>query len=248
MSTENDRYIRLNPDGTSNLVTIKSEPREIAESIIEKFGKDVTRILKRAFPTPNGVAHIIQTDTETFCVARLSRITLLSHYENEKEILTPVFIKDDAPGAKDHPVMPLVWEAPETMVLLFAARILNTTEMNEHPMTHPDQNCYLIAYNSKKQAFLLPLPNLYQDCAICMGRFNGTADSAAQAFVLAMQQFEKSSWNSDLVDSDMTANSKKMFRFKAGEKETTAIPLAGDWTKLCNKVSTPVTELISKLL
>ena len=243
------KYIRLNPDGSSEYVVEHSEPKQIAESLIQRFGKDVVRVVKRVFPTPNGVAHMIITGTECYAVSRLPRINLLSHYDTlEDKTLVPVFIKDDAPNAANYPVMPLVWECPKDMVLLFVARIYNHDNVNEKMMTHKDQSCFLIAYNQQKQAWLLPLPNLYEDTAICMGQFDGISTNAARSFGVALEQFDKSSWNSDLIEKSRIEASKLMFRFKADKTETTCIPFTGDWTQLCQKKATPITALIAQLL
>ena len=245
---ENEKYIRLNPDGTSELVTVNRAAREVGEGLINQFGATVVRTLKRAFPTPSGVAHLLITDRECYAVARLKEINLLSHYDTAGDkTLTPVFLRETDAAAKDYPLMPLVWPVPEDMVLLFAARLLCHNEPRERIATAPDQSCYLVAYNQKKQAFLLPLPNLYGDAAICMGQFNGQADSAAQAFMLALAQFDKSSWNSDLLENRID-HAQALFRFKEQATETEAIPFQGDWSKHCEKISTPVTLLIAQLL
>lgn len=243
-----ESYLRFNPDGSSHFVTMQSSPRKVTEKIMEKFTKNISLNLKRAFPCEEtgGTASIICTNTERYAVARLKVIKLNCHFRLVGDkVLVPVFVGKET-SREGYIAAAPEWTVPDDMILLFAARIYNFNDVGRPLATNPDHSCYLIAYDKDKRSYRLPISNVYDDCAICMGKFNGDADTASEALSLAMRQFNASDWNADL--SGETTNSDSLFRFKTKDELTECLPPAYPWPKLCKVVSTPITQLIGGLL
>jgi hypothetical protein len=245
--TTERKFIRIHEDGSSELVRELSSQREIPEAIIRRFGAEVVRYMHRVFPMAGGEAHMIMTDKERYAVRRLESLTLLCHYELEADsLLHPVFLKATQPAAAGKILMAPVWKAPDTMRLFFAARIYNWTESPEPVKTWHDHGCYLIAYDGNKRAYRLPLSNLYDDFAVCMGVFDGRGDTAQSAFGAACKQFDASDWNSDL-SGGREAQARKLFKFDPANNNA-QVDHSGRWTDYCDKNSTPISMLIGGLL
>lgn len=244
MTDINTKYVRINADGSSEMVTETRSPRNVSEALLERCGQNVVRTVKRAFLDQDGdFVSVIMTGAETYTVKRLSQIKLLSHYTLNEGFLTPVFkAKDDTQAIGMLAAAP-VW-ATGAITLAFATRIHFG---NGTPHTMPDQACYLIAFDVEKRAWRLPLPNLFNDCALCMGSFNGRGATVKEAFDLALTQFNNSDWNSDLIE-ERQKKASQFFRFKPSEGSVECVPFAGDWTTMCEKVATSVTALIGGLL
>jgi hypothetical protein len=203
--------------------------------------------LKRAFPCPEtgGTASLLFTMTERYAVARLSNIKLNCHFRLiGDKVLVPVFKEKD--DDNDYIAAAPLWKVPEDMVLLFASRIYNHTDLKHKPATSPDQSNWLIAYDKDKRAYKLPISNVYDDCAVCMGSFEGVAPTVSEAFSMALNQFNASDWNADLAGG--TGNSDSLFRFKTKKDETESLEPSEHWTKLCTVISTPMSALFGGLL
>jgi len=241
-------YIRINPDGTCYSVQESQEPRELSSKIAESFASEMVHKIHNAFLLGNIPVSMSFKKSEMYAYARLSEITLTSHYHLnvEDKILRPVFIKTEDLTSKQFPIMSPKWICPESMALYFVSKIYGWNTRMTLPKTQYDQSNYLFALDSNKVAWKLPLPNIFDDCAICMGRFDGSGISIQEAFGLALSQFMKSSWNSDLNSSVTTQKAGSMFMFKPTENDVVQVEMDASvhWSNLCTKIATPVTDII----
>jgi uncharacterized surface protein with fasciclin (FAS1) repeats len=65
--------------------------------------------------------------------------------------------------------------------------------------------------------------------------------SALEAVAASLEQFRQSKWNADLMRT--VARSQKFFRFRPTNETFETLPIeAADWTTLCDKVSTAISE------
>ncbi len=230
------------------MTSISRSPRVVTEAMMQKFNKGMVMTIKRAFPCPEtgGTGSLILTATERYAVARLSTLKLNCHFRLVGDkVLVPVFIGKEGDTSEYIAAAPL-WKVPEDMVLLFGSKIYNCDDMRNAPATSHDQSCWLIAYDKEKRAYKLPISNVYDDCAICMGKFEGTAPTASEAFGMALKQFNASDWNADLAGG--TGNSDSLFRFKTKKDETETLAPSEHWTKLCTVISTPMSMMLGGLL
>jgi len=58
----------------------------------------------------------------------------------------------------------------------------------------------------------------------------------------SLEQFNRSKWNADLMRT--IEQSQKFFRFQPTKDSFETLPIQGEWTALCNKVSTALWERV----
>jgi hypothetical protein len=135
----------------------------------------------------------------------------------------------------EHPQLDLVWAVPEGVRVFYA---LNTSRSGSFLISGKN---YLFALNASYQALLLPTGNVYEDCWVCTGDFSGQSESHSGVVENCLEQFTKSTWNTDLFSS--RENSFNMFRFMPSEKEGfIQLPVIGNWERLCKKVNTSIMD------
>jgi len=131
-----------------------------------------------------------------------------------------------------HPVSAQVWHVPSTMNLYLCAHCSNSFECIEQ---------HLVAIDSERRMWRLPLSNLYADCRLCAGRFSASGDSLMTICQRVMVQFQNSNWNQDLYN-DATALrrncTKALFTFDVSNEKITQRTPPKNWQSLCEKAST----------
>jgi hypothetical protein len=224
--------IILHTDGTLTERIVRERELDVSQAILDALTEGVTRVVRDVFPVPNwGMAHANVGNTDTVWTVPIDRIPLHARFKLMGGILVPMF-----ESATDLEV-PLVWKAPETVRLAFSV----ITRQSEG-LLGIDGN-WLFAFDEKKRAYRLPLPNLHDDCRICTGAFGEHWNTAQQAVVASLEQFHKSKWNADLMRT--VEQSQKFFRFQPTNETFETLPVeAENWTTLCNKVSTAVSERV----
>jgi hypothetical protein len=241
-------YIRINPDGTCFSVQESQEPRELSSKIAESFASEMIHKIHNAFHFGDNAVNMSFKKSELFAFTKLKSIILTSHYNlnPDDKILRPVFIKTEDSSSKQYPIMSPRWTCPDSMSLYFVSKIYGWNTRMTLPKTQPDQSNYLFALDANKVAWKLPLPNIFDDGAICMGRFDGSSTSIQGAFAMALGQFYNSAWNSDLNSSQTSQKAGSMFMFKPTETSVEQMPMdeATHWSNLCTKIATPVTDII----
>lgn len=249
MAVTVNRWLKINQDGSSCLVTQHEEPRQASEGILASLACSHRSTLKSAFNLGENTVSLSYNENEMMAVTRITKLNLVSFFElGADKLLHPLFIDKKDPRGERMPVISAVWNVPESMLIMFSARVYNyKTKSGELSKTSSDQSCFLVAFNKIKQAWLMPLPNLFDDATICMGSFDGSGPSIQAAVGLALNQFQKSEWNSDLI-GERQQNSRKLFSFSPTGEGVESVPFDGDWTKLCTRIATPVTELIGGML
>ena len=205
---------------------------EAEQSVLDALAANVFRSTRNIMKVPDwGLAHASIGPADIIWSIRIERIPLQARFRLVNKVLVPAF------GSTSELEMPMVWQAPQQVRLMFAVR----TEFIE--TCHCASNNWLIAYNQANNAYRLPLPNLYDDCTICTGDFDDSHDTAAQCVIASLEQFKKSQWNSDLMRT--TEQSQKFFRFRPADESFETLPIdAADWTTLCDKVSTAIMDRI----
>jgi hypothetical protein len=252
-----ESYIRLNADGTTEFVKTTRNTRDISEEIARQFSSGVTISLKNAFEVKQGVASVIASATQKFCCVELERINLTAHFSlGQGNILTPRFFAPKDEVGQGLPKTTMVWHPPANMTLVFAVSMSQAETGNAKDwFSNGYQQAFLIAYDPIRRAYLLPLPNLYDDCAICMGEFNGRDYSMQTSFQKALEQFDHSAWNSDLLGY-LAPKSQQLFQFEVSDTETNQTDWDSDhgaviratWPEMAEKVATPVTAMIGGLM
>lgn len=181
----------LEPDGQCFRITTKKEPVMLAENLAQALSGSVARYIPHAFVMDGNQVHLIQTAKETYAAVELANLRIKCPWKMEKKEMVPYF---DG-SAEENPVMTIDWPVPDSFRMFFVSRIYNGVQ------TRKDKaNWLLMEFTEKREFYLLPVANVFEDGSICMGEFIGTpAEFSLQAGLkLAYDQFRTSPWNADL--------------------------------------------------
>ena len=254
MTDNKEEFIRLNQDGSCELVQTVRTPKAISAALAKRFADGLTLTTKDAFTVKYGTeainTHIITNGKQPLCVAALPALNLLTHWElGNNGVLTPRFLNRDHDLHGKLMYAPAIWKLPPGMQIMFCTEV----QPDEGIWISSYQKSWLLAFNERKQAYLLPLPNLYDDASVCMGEFDGKGGTLQASFEKAALQFYGAGWNADLSE-DVKEPSKRMFRFGAasqgGLSQLPFVPFVTEyeWEEDCRRIGTVVSGMIGGLL
>lgn len=222
--------IILKENGTLTERTIKERDLDAGQSVLDALTEEVTRTIRSVFLVPEwGMAHANVGIYDTIWTVPIDRIPLHARFKLINGVLVPMF------ASSNELEMPLIWKAPKDVRLVFVIQ----TEPDGQVMVSGN---YLLACDKENRFYRLPLPNLHDDCRICTGDFETHYDTAFQSVIASLEQFNKSKWNADLMRT--IEQSQKFFRFRPTNETFETLPVQDNWTTLCEKVSTAITERI----
>jgi hypothetical protein len=106
---------------------------------------------------------------------------------------------------------------------------------------------YLVALAMNKRTYLLPIPNLYEDGRVCLGREN--INWAALGGIMpqmnrATEILQQTSWNTDLL-RDCSKQTQAIFRFDPDGKQ---LPVEGTWIDHCRIINLSPYEFLAKTI
>lgn len=223
--------IIIQNDGVLIERTIRERELCAEQTVLDALTEPVTRVIRNVFVIADwGTVHANVAANDTLWSLAIDRIPLNARFRLINDVLVPVF------ASPTDLEMPLVWKAPKDLKLIFA---ISTTFEEEEVSVSGN---WLFACRDKWM-YRLPLPNLHDECSICMGSFESGGATVTECILASIEQFSKSKWNADLMRT--TEQSQKFFRFKPTNETFQILPVAAeDWTALCEKVSTTITERI----
>jgi hypothetical protein len=215
--------------------TIKERDLKVEDSVLDALTSEVSRTLRDVMHIPDwGKAHASVGVNDTIWSVPIDRIPLNARFRVINGVLVPMF------ASATDTQMPLIWRAPKDVRLVF---VISTELSDESDDETSVSGNWLFAYNTEKNGFRLPLPNLHDDCMVCMGDFKHSHKSACECVTASLEQFNQSKWNADLMRT--VEKSQKFFRFRPTNETFETLPIeATDWTSLCDKVSTALMERI----
>ncbi len=224
--------IIISENGSITERTIKERELKVEDSVMDALTSEVFRTVRNVMVVPEwGVVHASVGINDTLWTVPIDRIPMRARFRVISGVLVPMF------ASSTELELPLVWRAPKEVRLAF---VLQTEWVDERPEVTAN---YLFAYSADHNGYRLPLPNLHDDCMVCTGEFQRSHDSVYDCIAASLKQFNQSRWNADLMRT--VEKSQKFFRFNPTNEsfETLAIE-AGDWTSLCDKVSTATLERV----
>lgn len=204
---------------------ISEYPLAVPESLQQALANNATIKLKNVFTVDQWgpVSAVIAANAYSYWTVPVKRIMLRSVFKPVDSVFVPLFDSKEA-------MTEMRWVVPETMrVVLFL--VVRCTS----GVLYRVEKSYLYAVDERPECWRLPLPNVYDDGAVCEGRKPVDYNTVTEAILNMLQTFDKSRWNADLwSDVEKTQN---MFRFTAkdGGFETAKIN-ANSWILLCRKV------------
>jgi hypothetical protein len=224
--------IIIRDNGTLTERTIRERDLKAEGEVLDELTADVTRSQRNVLAIPGwGVAHANVGLEDTIWSVAINRIPLKARFKLVNSVLVPMF------ASMTDLEMPMVWMAPPEVRLVFVVR---TTVEDDCVVVGGN---WLFAYSKDNNGYRLPLPNLHDECTICTGQFEDSYDTAMQAVVASLEQFNRSKWNADLMRT--VAQSQQFFRFRPTNETFETLPItASDWTTLCDKVSTAIMDRV----
>lgn len=223
--------IILNPDGSFLERQIHERSLNVGQGVLETLTENVCRSVHHVFSLLNwGKVNASVGLHDTLWCVTLDRIPLHARFKLVNQVMVPMF----ASGTDLE--MPLVWKVPANVKVIFAVQTKTEDDFVSV------QGNWLFACDQDKRGYRLPLPNLHDDCRICTGGFDGDQETALECVKKSLDQFAVSKWNSDLMRT--IEQSQKFFRFQPTKETFETLPIQGDWTTLCDKVSTALFERV----
>lgn len=211
---------------------VRERELQAEANVLDALTSDVTREQRHVMLIPGwGRAHANVGLHDTVWSVPIHRLPLKARFRVINGVLVPMF------ASNTELEMPLVWSVPPEVRLIFVVRM--------EPLEAGVQiiGNWLFAFNQERKGYRLPLPNLHDDCLLCTGEFEDSYDSAVEAIVASLEQFNQSKWNSDLMRT--TSQSQAFFRFKPTNETFETLPIeAADWTVLCDKVATALMDRV----
>lgn len=244
-----DSYVRFNADGSVEHVTETRSHRSLTADVISKIGSVAIRHVPNAFKSGDDQAGILVSNAEMYAYKFMKVLNINSSFKvGEDKRLRPIYLNREEKAANPdlYPQFVGQWLVPPIMRLMFACKV-----QNEYSYVHIGYKsaCFLIAWDAEKRARRLPLPNLYDNCYMCMGEYSGKSSTVSGSFDKAVEQLDKSKWNSDLLESSRMSGSDAMFQF-APDADAGMVPLPcpANWKDFCPVAGNASFEILSNAL
>jgi hypothetical protein len=179
---------------------------------------------------------VVVNGGHAYLATRLSSVRLRTFFSvNPDGIASPVFTNAHDRSAVH---LDLTWTPPPDMRLHLG---LVATMPGEDGAPYVFGDAYFYVTKTGTPGFFrLPLPNVYEDSRVCMGRGMERAEEPTLAGLLARARahFLASSWNSDLIH--LIDTSRAFFSFRLADNNAPVYP--DDWATLAPRVSHPSFE------
>lgn len=221
------------------LTAPNEQEMQVDDAILAGLATNIIRKLPALCVMPQGPVgmSIINAKPECFFSVQLSSLNIHTTIEIENGIAVPTFTED---GDK----IRLVWPVPDNMRLFLCGLVLPPDL--ERTSYHCNK-AFLYAF-SGRDAYLLPLANLYADGRICTGLREREGEAyfgpnAIESFYAMVQGFHASEWGAHLLNDQgdgSRVRARKFFRFKPTDSGFVALPGASglDWVALCKSIGT----------
>lgn len=213
---------------------VNREEIECTDEIIKSLSKSEFRktnlVMEMPGPVPVGLTITGQGDYWTVPIRKLP---LKAPFKTIDGVFFPQF------SATHEPVLPLEWEVPEDMRLA----LVILTEAGDRVVSIKNQ--WLLALDSEKRCYRLPMGNIYEDGRLCIGDMKPHHASAQKCIEAELEQFARSQWNGDLDSS--AEQTKALFRFKpvnAKDGKFEQQPPLARWQDLSKKISPSILNFI----
>lgn len=220
---EQGKHLVLKDDGIHE-VSITTRRLKTEQQVLDILCDGRLSSIPDVFSVGGSRAHLKHAPPRyNYVTVEVPHIVLNANFEVVDDLILPKFL-----GKHVTPAMPLrpIWTPPGDCRLRFlvCADSLTATV------------CHLVAFDSSSKAYRLPLPNIFEDCKVCMGEYDPTGKNLHQTACISVDQFFGSPWNTDLLDDDRLNSSRELFRWKpSGDKLDQVYP-AEHWTTYCEKV------------
>lgn len=235
------RFYQLSDAGTFERVEIHRYPLIDVDSQLRAMAQDIPNFLPRQYVLPdfNLPVHMLISGSNLTHLVRLPSFKLSTYYtirtgpRGGSPAMVPVF-KADGGAIRLTPD----WTPPSDMALFFLSHFTFSSGYWAYSQSS------LVAISLTKNVngiFKLPLPNVYANCKLCLGREANETHNDAQmltsvVFAKSLAIFQNSNWNTDMISENNLEVTEAMFRFSA-EDNKTQLPVMKEWAQSCIKAN-----------
>lgn len=218
----------LKQNGSVTRRRMVEEEIQISEEVLLAMAGNFHRVCRDAFIVAGSSAHLAITEKSTFVTVGVPIINLKAPFKTQNESVTPAF------DSKNEPIMSIQWSS----TVFGSMRLVMLIELNHSPTYQKWNyaNAWLVAFDPSKRAYRLPLPNVHNDCRMCLGDFSASNVTVSECVAAVLAQFESSPWNADLW-GDNRAKTAALFSFKPTNSGFDQIPPDSHWDEFCDKVA-----------
>ena len=215
--------------------TVSREKLDAQESILDSLADNILHTARNVFAVDKIPVHASLGKGSNCYTVLLPGLPLRTHFIIDGDILVPSF-KDER-----EPEMSFIWKVPTDMKLAFAVETVSK------PGVVILVNQWLLAFDSEKRAYRLPLGNLFDTGQLCAGDMKESHQTVADAVKAAYDQLHAGKWQGDLDKA--AAQTRQLFRFKlVNSRETPAryeqLPSEGTWQSNSIKINPAITKSI----
>lgn len=230
MSTTKTEHVVREDGRCIRRVTTESEI-QIANDVLAQLSAGTWHKVINAWHIKGyGNVGLATRSNQCYWTVPLQRLIMKAPFKMINGAMVPLFT------SSTDPVLSLEWK-PAGDIRLFITQHTVPDPAGNHAVG----NTYLFAVDKRGNYWKLPLPNLYDDCRVCMGS-NGIAygANAQELFLQLIMNFEESRWNADLWKT--VEQTQNLFRFEPKNEGFVTLPPTASWTQLSVKVSTEITQ------
>ena len=229
------QFIMLTPDGLAR-VAVKVDRVGDIDPFIRQLAADTPVVVPRAFVLGDKPVHMAVSQRNLTLFTRLDHFNITTTYAtHSRGVVTPAFAAP-TPGAV---TLTCKWVAPANMALWFVALF----DVNATPRCVYSRSSLAVACTEErhKGVFRLPLPNIYENGRLCLGRNEpatvqpDASDPMFTVFERAAGVFNRSSWNSDLLHTANAPARARTFQFSLANNESVNVDPA--WPTFFDRIS-----------
>lgn len=235
------KEIVLSIHGDAVIRTINEETVSLPDDLANSLTSNSMYFCKNVFVLPEGRdTSIAVSRTELFAITNMPYLNIRMPWKTScGGFLSPVPATRNEPSV--YPVMSMRWIAPDPITLLLISQISD--------MHIETRRSHLFAYDSDLKSFRLPLPNIYDDGAVCMGSYDSHGRTLMEIQGKALTQLDNSQWNSDLYTEGDKLSELMSYKVEKNEKEDTFSQIEfRSWHSCVTACETRVSDIGRKVL
>jgi hypothetical protein len=228
----NNTYYRVSNDRVE-LVTEAVQELPISDEVLQRYSVDravkIVALFNEQLVGP-GIMRPVAVSVKGKVVAfslRLASLPIRTRFTTKDGLMVPDF----ASASSGSTTFQMTWTVPEGIAVYLMVCV--------DPSTLHTGESWLVAYDANGRCYRLPTSNVYEDCKVCQGKYDGYGTSLLDALIKAYNQFLASEWNADLANYSGEDNqSQSMFRFKLLEPDGfETVPPTGTWQSYCKRIN-----------
>lgn len=223
-------------------VEVRRMPLADVDAQIRALAQDIPSFITSMFSIPAGIVHACLSNRLLTLVTILPSFPILTHWtvvkptdRRSKAYIVPTFT-DNQDSFQASPV----WSPPKDMRLFIMSHY---DLVDAHPKWARSSLVAVQTNPENKRHYKLPLPNIFGNCKLCLGRDNTQLTNEdirklplADQMQKSVDVFTSGQWNIDLLHENNPDVINSMFRFSADDNKT-QLDVPENWSAMLVAVS-----------